>query len=778
MSNINEKANNRSLVCEPMTWEKINSHPFPTKDTPVEELRQICLDYMAVQLTFPWTPNSSFNYVQWRGKEPRVNEGVVYGGHPYVSCVASTTYHAMYYYDQKTGVLDTAAMGKKYNLIMGNQCSGNASWGWARVCSAATWGGTQCINPAHGVLRVGPYTYDDNLTDFYKQQIHTHHDICVPNGEQVMFESYALLEKADGVSNYTRNGGHVRMAATAAHVVRNEDGTINGDKSWCDFQEQCDTRIEKLQKDGTGIHIMCGFRRYTFRKLYNDGYLPFTMPEFHGKQEILPAGLTFGHEKDTITYDELQAARVKCNYALSDFEIIIENPKKETVYYGFSFVERAAFTGKNLPFGYATRMTAPYAGYAGGGNTITINCRIGTGEKLFLYKGEFVKDPAKENDITCLVAEPLTWDRLNRIPVATADMSEDEIRNICRELMEIQLSFTWTPNQNFDIPRGADTLTLERGTVYGGCPYVACTWNSVYHVMEYYDEETGVMDSASYGNKFQTMFGNQCSGSAFWGWARACNAHDWDGTSQMTVKHGCLRVGPYTYDDALDTYFEKNTHDIIAENGEQVMFESYAATKVADGIVCYKGRAGHVRMVSQPVTVVRNADGTIDGDKSCMAFQHQHPTHKPWPQKNGETFMRQGGVHTVRSFNELLKDGYLPFTLPELCGKKAVDKAWAKIDYEGKEISIDTLNSLTVEANYPIVNISATVHDSMPTHWKPIYEKKVLTDLSKLGHKSYSTRGIADEEKLSGMLAEGPQIEIRTLLGNGENVLLFKGKLV
>jgi len=772
------KKESRIPELTPDTRARLDAIPVPTADMTTDELRQICLDFMDVQTSFVWTPNSSFIYLQWQGKEPEINEGTIYGGMPYVSCTMSSLYRALYFYDEETGVLDTATLGDNFAAIMGNQCSGNSAWGWARVCSAATWNSTQYINPAHNAILVGPYTYDtEKLTDFYTQKIHTREDICEKNGEQVMYESYALLEKADGIVDYKRTGGHVRMVRERPVVVRNEDGTINGEESYLDCREQGSARVERTMPDGQTIYVMDADRRYTFYKLFRGGYLPFTMPEFHGLKKIEPARVSLTHTKGTVTYDELMESTVECNYAISDIEITIKNKDGKKLYYGFIYPERTAFETKEFQLKIAKRGTPPFTGYAGGGNTITLRARVGTGQLLPLYEGEYCIDEGKADDITRLVAEPLTWNKLRQIPVAKADMTEEEIREICRRLMEVQLSFTWTPNETFTIPRKDGPLALERGTVYGGCPYVACTWNSIYHAMEYYDEETGVMNSAAYGEDFKTLFGNQCAGSAFWGWARACNSIRWGGTSEMTVKNGCLRVGPYTYDDNLESFYERDTHEIIADNGEQTIFESYAATKVADGIVCFKGKAGHVRMVSQPVTVVRNADGTVDGDKSCMAFQHQHPTHKPFPQKNGATFMRQGGVNTVRSFNELLKDGYIPFTLAELCGKKEVEKAWAKVDYEGEEIEVERLDTLTVTSNYPIVKITLTVNNQAFNRWRPLYFKKILTDLSKFCHYDYKTESFGASPKLQELRKMETLVVLRALVSTGETIEMYRGNL-
>ena len=59
--------------------------------------------------------------------------------------------------------------------------------------------------------------------------------------------------------------------------------------------------------------------------------------------------------------------------------------------------------------------------------------------------------------------------------------------------------------------------------------------------------------------------------------------------------------------------------DVVAENGEQTMYESYAMMKPADGVVA----PGHVRMNSAHPAVVRKEDGSYDMDLAAIEKQLQ-----------------------------------------------------------------------------------------------------------------------------------------------------------
>lgn len=78
--------------------------------------------------------------------------------------------------------------------------------------------------------------------------------------------------------------------------------------------------------------------------------------------------------------------------------------------------------------------------------------------------------------------------------------------------MKQQEEKLWTPNDSMQYSRNPSNAMDEivKGTVYGGLPYVGqggCS--SIYRLMDYYNEETGVVDMAQVTDF--ALFGNHCS---------------------------------------------------------------------------------------------------------------------------------------------------------------------------------------------------------------------------------------------------------------------------
>ena len=67
----------------------------------------------------------------------------------------------------------------------------------------------------------------------------------------------------------------------------------------------------------------------------------------------------------------------------------------------------------------------------------------------------------------------------------------------------------------------------------------------------------------------------------------------------------------------------QGTDDVCAENGEQIMYQSYAAMQVGDGGITLWEENGHTNMCSVAPTVVYNDDGTINGDESWLCIIEQ-----------------------------------------------------------------------------------------------------------------------------------------------------------
>ena len=188
-------------------------------------------------------------------------------------------------------------------------------------------------------------------------------------------------------------------------------------------------------------------------------------------------------------------------------------------------------------------------------------------------------------------------------------------------------------------------------------------------------------------------------------WNRVCNTLTYGGTSNALQKNGCIRVGPYTYDDAMSSYNEKSTNNICKGNGESIMYESYAMLKPADGIVCSQNNSGHLRMISGKPNVVRNPDGTIDGWNSTVTYMDQISNWSASTQANGQPYEIQGGLDITISFYALYRDGYIPFTIAELNKQNAVESGKASLNHKGANISVEQLAGAKITGNYAVSSV-------------------------------------------------------------------------
>ncbi len=374
----------------------------------------------------------------------------------------------------------------------------------------------------------------------------------------------------------------------------------------------------------------------------------------------------------------------------------------------------------------------------------------------------------------------VTMADIDAMPVANASMTEDELRAICVRYMQLEKEIEWCVDADAsyacDWTSNADRngqLTVHRGVIYRGMPYTGAHSN-LECFLDFIDPETGAVALRGENPEKVNLFGNTCNTSCYWAWSRVTTAFRYVGLSKMTAKYNCVPLGPYDDLGAGEYTGTYQTKKICEANGEQVMFESYALMKPATGMVTKADtNVGHVRMVRDAAVTVRNADGTVNGDESYVVCLEQTSILKDREGANGAVLAYSGEDNRI-TFRRLYDTGYVPFEMPELCGKAEVKEA--EIAFSAKDTStFAALLNGKVKSNYALSRLEGIVTDAAGNEVHRCHAANRVTTFDQM-YVSTLFRLRAD----NAPLAKGETYHVRILarLANGETFTAFEGDCV
>ena len=376
------------------------------------------------------------------------------------------------------------------------------------------------------------------------------------------------------------------------------------------------------------------------------------------------------------------------------------------------------------------------------------------------------------------VPTPLQQSHIDAIPVATADMTEDQLRQIVLDFFRLQLTFQWTPKESFAyaITTYKEPRSFEKNTVYAGLPYQATSKaGNIYWAMTLYDPETGILDNSGMdGQAFSQLLGNHCTSSPYWAWARVVNSTPQYGNVRMTKHYGFLPVGDYDYDTVMWSE-EESTKNVCKEAGEQRMFEAYAQLKPADGVYLFYSLGGnsHCRMVSAYPVVVRNADGSINGMESYILYMDQGSGLKEYVAEDGSTVQLQGKVDEKATFAELFSKSYITFTFWEFIGTDPVEKAQVTTNLPA-EVTLQEIVGGILTSNYPMAYTHITLTDASG---KTVYDQKAHSDTINVYALFFGK--ILPISELRSLLEKGElNLTVQVLVSTGELITAYEGKIM
>ena len=374
------------------------------------------------------------------------------------------------------------------------------------------------------------------------------------------------------------------------------------------------------------------------------------------------------------------------------------------------------------------------------------------------------------------VHNKLTWEGINAIPQKRKDMTTQEMREMVVQFYLYSKNVVWVAGSDltYTVNTSLGRNTLKTGTVYGGLPYVSLGSGNVYRMMDYLDEEKGVLDVANAG-KVDTLFGNQCSISTFWAWGRAINSAKYCYSYDVVVANDFMRVGPFTYDETWpDFQGGRGTTAILAQNGEALMFESYGQTKLGDGMV-HCDQSGHVIMLTGETVVVRDANGKIDPEKSYLVYSDQNTPWKVETNDKGDTFNYTSGMNKQMTFAKAFEKGYIPFTFKEFHGLDPIEDTFVEFTHKGETITREQLFSSKVTANYSFSDTYVEIFDEKGNE---VYKLAVRATVPSIYELEYKESG--DNVCVWGTwdsVKSGYTVKIYSQLATGERPTLWEGKI-
>ena len=284
------------------------------------------------------------------------------------------------------------------------------------------------------------------------------------------------------------------------------------------------------------------------------------------------------------------------------------------------------------------------------------------------------------------------------LPALKEGGSPEEIlqarRDLVEQVMRDMCTIRWTPAETIEyslfnqsqglesdkVTNPEDIVTLYKGTIYEGIPYTHGS-NSIYAFLEYAtaESETGTLtlsnletaDFSGYGYQEPyrcARLGTDCADQVFWAWNHISGSISFTRCREMTPTYGCIPVGDYVLTDSILPY----TFPILEANGMDVMYESYAKMLKGDALSFMNSKSGGHTIMNVEVHVVRNEDGTINGQESYAITLEQESgdertqADRYVDEATGETIVRLQGIDRKYTFQYLYQKGYLPFTCKEL----------------------------------------------------------------------------------------------------------------
>lgn len=316
----------------------------------LQQRRDLVESYMREMLTVLWRADETIIYGLTGGKPTfTIQAGRLYRGVPYAFSMGTKASFLEFSSGQDengvhriTGLQGPALLGNIDDARIGADCSSALTSAWSLVSPGLHATRSRDMMQVNGVVPVGDYWFQPTVSTDGTYLTDTAPAIAA-NDEQTMFKAYAQLQKGDGIF-YIGDSNHCRMVVSV-DVVYRSDNTIEPHLSTVTTLEQTRNNFFKeVTTEVPGIdepvYVIGGVDvKYSFFDLYNDNYLPITVPQLIDPSPIAELEITDSmkeHSKATILDGTINA-----NYYMDTMTVIITDSDGNEIQRASASVTRA-----------------------------------------------------------------------------------------------------------------------------------------------------------------------------------------------------------------------------------------------------------------------------------------------------------------------------------------------------------------------------------------------------------------------------------------------------
>ena len=318
----------------------------------------------------------------------------------------------------------------------------------------------------------------------------------------------------------------------------------------------------------------------------------------------------------------------------------------------------------------------------------------------------------EQNDNTVTIPEGSDYSKIFKAP-------EGDYREIAYNYMLAMANYKWVAGENFSIAWKDQgdfkvDLNFKKGQTYYGLPY--SEQRASLEQFSQFVAEGGTFTYPTY--YYEEIVGNHCSSSMGLAYQHLIDFPYAGSLKPVGDRRGVIKLCGDLKQPEGDTTKSWYSADVISLNGKEKIFDAYASMGRGDILGKFVEGSGHSRMVSK-VEPVKSASGKLLPARSRV-----------YTIENTNSFDKTADRNTTwwidhsYTFQELLDTNFIPLTLEIFHTNEPIEDAYIVMKGKNSPETIAKLINGTIESNYPLSYVRATITDSDGNVVSQIYRSK------------------------------------------------------